>query len=506
MAKIDTVDDVAQLITDFRLDINHVSQGDFSPNHAAYSCTLTYGQTSIPVTYQQLQSLPAPTAMDVIESVVRDAESYNNHRFIDDFAFAFGYTTADVRISDLLNIFNTCQEYFEWLCRNDGEPIYQHELSQLSNMLDEYHDEIAEKVKVLEAEKQAFEAYNNPPVPEGFVSIEDVMQQFDLGKYGDQIIDYNTQDLNDAFSEIADSNIDIYYSVLLKWLPENYGWLEDADSEGLLEGTKGDLMKMIQMAQYVCCEQDLYEHKDDIISYAVAYELYSDGVYMVSEDIAEEMTEIGSDFDDVQSALDELLDKIKVSLSDSLDKLFDDDELAEKIAAEIIDNDFTRANPCIMNTAVARSVEKHGYEQAFQKDWENDLRDKHIEKLTTIHNKELTNYFNLNDWNTLPTTEVFQHWYNNDFMQINDDSFTDDPIGLMDAQKESLERLDALIENPENQWNPFPQTAHPSENARNNDSTKNSISMIATTAKSSSRELNSTKKSDINPRTNEQEK
>lgn len=583
MGNIDTVDDIAQLLTDFRLDINHVSQGDFSPEHTAYSCTLTYGQSSIPVTFQQPQSQPAPSAMDIIESIVRDAQSYNDYRSIDDFASEFGYTTADTPISKILNIFNTCQEYFEWLCRNDGDPIYQHELSQLSDMLDEYHDEIAEKVKVLEAEKQAFEAYNNPPVPEGFVSIQEVMQQFDLGEYGEQITDYNTQDVSDTFSQIADDNIDIYYSALLKWLPENYEWLEEADMEGLLDGTKGDLMKMIQMAQYVYCERDLYKHKDDIISYAVAHKLYSDGVYMVSEDIAEEISTIGSDFDDIQSALDELLDKIKTSLSENFDKQFDDAELADNMAKNIIDNDFTKANPCIMHTDVARSVAEHGYEQAFQNDWENDLREQHIKKLTTIHNKELTDFFNLNDWNTLPTTEVFQHWYDNDFMQINEDNFPDDPIGLMNTQTESFKRLDTLMENPENQWNPFPHTSTPSREtnlspyalldrlksdcdyylgacldnsgdmtvaqkhlwagtiegqidkmrelynhldekpewlslsdinqyekkmltARDNDSPKNSISTLAANAKLSSQELNSTQKSNIDLRMNEQEK
>lgn len=599
MSKIDTIDDIAQLITDFRLDINYVSQSDFSPTHAAYSCTLTYSQTSLPVTFHQPQSNPAPTAMDIIESVVRDAQSYNDYRSIDDFVSEFGYDTADMRISDILNIFNTCQEHFEWLCRNDGYPIYQPQLSELATMLDEYHDEIAEKVKVLEAEKQAFEAYNNPPVPEGFVSIKDVMQQFDLGEYGDQITDYNTQDLDDTFSMIADRNIDVYYSDLLKWLPENYGWLEDADREGLLDGTKGDLMKMIQMAQYVCCEQDLYEHKDDIISYAVAHELYSDGVYMVSEDIAEEITEIGSDFDDVQSALDELLDKIKTSLSETLDKLFDDDELAEKIAAEIIDDRFSKANPCIMNTAVARSVAEHGYEQAFQQDWENDLREQHIEKLEQIINNfspdpyATSSTINFPVWEILPTEETFEKWFRNDYkdvldtlheLELEDLKPEDRDYDEWDMLNASFKRLDALIEKPENQWNPFPQTDHPSEEtnpssvnpytlldrlksdcdyylgacldnnvdmeaaqkhlwagtiegqidkmrelynhldekpewlssstidqyekkmlyARDNDSTKNSISTIATTAKSSSRELNS--KSDINPRTNEQEK
>lgn len=49
--------------------------------------------------------------------------------------------------------------------------------------------------------------------------------------------------------EVADSNVDLYNHDLLKWLPDNYEWIEEADEQGLLEGCKGDLMKMTQMAQ-----------------------------------------------------------------------------------------------------------------------------------------------------------------------------------------------------------------------------------------------------------------
>lgn len=58
----------------------------------------------------------------------------------------------------------------------------------------------------------------------------------------DQITDY-TGNIGDAFGEIADSNVDLYNYDLLKWLPDNYEWLEEADAQGLLEGCKGDLMR-----------------------------------------------------------------------------------------------------------------------------------------------------------------------------------------------------------------------------------------------------------------------
>lgn len=514
MGNIDNIDDIAQLLTDFRLDINHVSQGDFSPEHMAYSCTLTYGQSSIPVTFQQHQSQPAPTTMDIIESIVQDAQSYNDYDSIDDFASEFGYTTADTPVSKILNIFNSCKEYYEWLCRNDGYPIYQHQLPQLSHMLDEYHDEISEKVKVLETEKQAVEAYNNPPVPEGFVSLKKLMTQFDCGMYGEQVTDYdNTIDLSDAFSEIADNNVDIYYSDLLKWLPENYEWLEEADSQGLLDGAKGDLIKMTQLAQYVCYEQDLYDHMDDILSYGVAHQLYSYGVYMVSDDIADKITNIGSDFDDIQSSLDDLLDTIKVSLSETFDKQFDDAELAEKMAEDIIDNNFTQANPYIMSTATARSVAELGYDQAFQKDWEDYLRDQHIENQWNPfpHTSTPSRETNLSPYALLDRLKSDCDYYLGACLENSVDMTVAQKhlwAGTIERQIDKMRELyNGLPEKPE--WlslSDINQYEKKMLTARDNDSPKNSISTLTANAKLSSQELNSTQKSVIDPRMNEQEK
>lgn len=47
-------------------------------------------------------------------------------------------------------------------------------------------------------------------------------------------------------------------------LARDYGMDE---FDGLLEGCKGDIYKMVQMAQYECFKSDLYDHREDISRY-----------------------------------------------------------------------------------------------------------------------------------------------------------------------------------------------------------------------------------------------
>lgn len=455
MADLRTTDKVSEFIADFSLDITHIGQGDFTSEYAAYSCTLTYGKTSIPVTYQAHKSQPKPTVTDVVKAVVQDAQAYDDYRSIDEFASVFGYNTVDTPVSKIIDVFNKCKEHYEWLCSNEGRPLYSYDLPQLAEMLDEYGDEITKKVNALLTTKAATEAYNNPPVPEGFVSLKTIMDDFDLGDYGDRITDYSSNEyISDAFTSIADDAVDIYHSSLMSWLSDNYGWLEDASNEGLLEGVEnGDIIKMAQIAQFVCYERDLYDHQDNILSYYVTSELYQDGLYMVDEDIAEQLSNIGTNFERLDTALDAAKENIRYALIASFEELYGEN-LAEEMADKVIEENYEIVNPCVMSlSAVHESIEK-GYEQAFDNQWKDYLRQAHIDNLSTIlgHDLDLTNFFNFNCWETLPTIDIFEEWYMNDFLQIEETSFVDDFDGLINAQNAALTRLDNLLLNPENRW------------------------------------------------------
>lgn len=452
MAHFDTTADVAKFIADFGFSINSTSASDFSSNHIAYHCTLTYDDKSIPVTYN---GTSAPTVMDVVHAVVQDAYSYDTtHRSIDTFASEYGYNTVDTPISKVLNAFNKCKESYEWLCDNYGKPLYSYDLPQLVKMIDDHQNEITDKVNFIVKEKETLEAYSNPPVPEGFVSLKEVMDGFDLGEYGQRITEYDGSEyVADTLSSIANDNVDIYYNKLFHWLPDNYGWLEDAADEGLLERVNGDLIKMIQIAQYVCYEKDLYDHQDDIVSYFVAHDLYDKGVYIVSKDIADTLSVCGEDFERLDLATDYLQEEIKNSLIAHFEEMYgEENEFIYEMADKVIDSNFTMVNPCVMHVATANIVNEKGYEQAFEDQWKDYLRQSHIDNLSTIHGQDLTNFFNFNDWETLPTIDTFQEWYTNDFSQINETSFADNPDGLTNAQNAALTRLDNLLFNPENRW------------------------------------------------------
>lgn len=457
MATVKTTEDVVNWLSEFSLTINDERQGTFSSDHKAYDCTLFYGNKQINLTYQSNPQFNGePTVTDIVQSMVSDAQSFDKYRSIDEFANAFGYVESDIPISQVISVYNGCKDTYEWLCGNDGKPLYDNDLPVLSDVLDEHESEIRAAVEEIHQKKAELEAYNNPAITEGFVSIQEVMQQFDLGDYGDQITDHDeSEDIASAFAEIADGNVDIYYNKLLSWLPENYEWIEEAENQGLLEGCKGDLIKMTQMAQYECYTSDLYEHQDDIVSYFTANHLHDSGAYMISEDLAESLSLTGTDNNSrLDASIDTITDTIKDQLTSHFEELYGDSDLAEEMADKVIESNYTIANPCVMDIAVARDINDKGYEQVFDNQWKDYLRQAHIDNLSTIHGPDLdlTNFFNFNDWEPLPTIDTFQEWYMNDFSQINEGSFADNPDGLINAQNAALTRLDNLLFNPENRW------------------------------------------------------
>jgi len=72
--------------------------------------------------------------------------------------------------------------------------------------------------------------------------------------------------IQDAISEIADNNIDVYNYDLLQWFPDNYDKVEEAIEEyGFpeLDG-KPDMLQAIRQGQYLENEEVLYEALEEI--------------------------------------------------------------------------------------------------------------------------------------------------------------------------------------------------------------------------------------------------
>ena len=153
----------------------------------------------------------------------------------------------------------------------------------------------------------------------------------------DEVEDFDFDgDLTVAFSETADDKVDSNYHALLSWLPDHTEWLEQAEFDGLLEGCKGDIYKMTQMAQYECFKSDLYDHREDICRYGTLDQLRDMGVYAIRESLADEIliaTDFGQDIDDIAG----------------------------------------RANPCILSVDTVRAVNERGYDAVFAEQWKAEL-------------------------------------------------------------------------------------------------------------------------------------
>lgn len=301
-------------------------------------------------------------------------------RHIDDFADEMGFE----KPSQAIRAYESCRKTLDWL-KNDMQ-LMTSEISDIAETLDNELDEVKEEVERVQAERKAKHEFEHPPVPEGFTSIEDLQASLNLGEYGDRITDY-TGNIGDAFSEIADSATDIYTYDLLKWLPDNYEWLEEADFQGLLEGCKGDLIKMTQMAQYECFTQDMYSHQEDIAKYAALEGLAAEGVYALADEVYDDVFDgITIDFNDnnmdiedfaseAQNAIYDAMDEPLYDALGSNDEILEDGELSGDFEA-IKESGYDFPNPCAMSAEAVRTVNEKGYETAFNEFWKEFMPDK----------------------------------------------------------------------------------------------------------------------------------
>lgn len=103
--------------------------------------------------------------------------------------------------------------------------------------------------------------------------------------YGEQITDYDSGYIGDIFTEIADSNVDMYTSDLFEWGKSNLWYIDEATKE---LGNPSDIIKQIQQGQFYAYEQELYENKEDIMKY-FAYTYLNDNEIKLSDGEIEEL-------------------------------------------------------------------------------------------------------------------------------------------------------------------------------------------------------------------------
>lgn len=352
---------VAQDLAQMGFTINATSQGEFSPEHVKYHCTLQSGYHTFNTAYESNPSVHGtPTVADVFSALVSDALTAQDYT-LDEFAGEFDFE----KPSQLIRAYEGCKKSLDWL--RDDLYISSTDLGTLSGTLEEHLKTIKADVETTRQAQAEQDALVNPPVPDGFVTLAEMEADLDLGEYGDQCPEYATEYISDTFSEVADSNVDIYNAALLQWLPDNYEWLEEAEAQGLLEGTKGDIFKMIRAAQYECFLQDMHDHKEDICKYAALEELKDAGVYAISTDLADSL------FDDVDfDAVDRFSD-ITIDVEQAIQFAYEEgmEHAAPDLDLDTIDYD--TVNPAAMTVKAVRSVNEQGYDTAFAVCWKDAM-------------------------------------------------------------------------------------------------------------------------------------
>lgn len=152
------------------------------------------------------------------------------------------------------------------------------------------------------------------------------------------------------------------------------GWeMEEAESNGLLEGCKGDIYKMVQMAQYVCFKSDLYDHCDDICRYGTLDQLRDMGVYAIRESLADEILNDLS-YDGDYAPTDDAKDTIMGAVSAAFEERYGEDfaEVATDFRQDI-DDIAGRANPYVLSVDTVRAVNEKGYDAVFAEQWKAEL-------------------------------------------------------------------------------------------------------------------------------------
>ena len=163
------------------------------------------------------------------------------------------------------------------------------------------------------------------------------------------------------------------FDALLTWLPEHTEWLEEAEFDGLLEGCKGDIYKMVQMAQYVCFKSDLYDHCEDICRYGTLDQLRDMGVYAIRESLADKILNDLS-YDEDYAPTDDAKDTIISAIYATFEEKYGED-FADCADNFIQDNDDIagRVNPCAMSVETVRAVYGMGFDAVFLNDWKKEL-------------------------------------------------------------------------------------------------------------------------------------
>lgn len=363
----DTTEAVAKFLSGFQMKITNRERDTVAPDYyVKYSLTLSKGGKDFSTTFV---SDGEPTVTQVFSALADDAltlRKYSTDEFVDKL-YAQG-----VKPSAALRAYDSCKETNLWM--QDELHLSGWEIEEISKTLTKYEDEVNTLVEKAASERAARYAYDHPKLPKGFVTIEQLQGDLDLGDLRDEVEDFDFDgDITEAFGETADYKVDDNHHALLTWLPDHTEWLEQAEFDGLLEGCKGDIYKTVQMAQYECFKSDLYDHREDICRYGTLDQLRDMGVYAIRESLADEILNDLS-YDEDYAPTDDAKDTIISAIYATFEEKYGED-FADCADNFIQDNDDIagRANPYVLSVDTVRAVNEKGYDAVFAEQWKAEL-------------------------------------------------------------------------------------------------------------------------------------
>lgn len=181
-----TPETVADYLARFQMEITHRGKGTFTPDHVKYSLTIASGGKDFFTTFESNPHVHGePTITQVFGALASDAmvvRDYGMDEFVDEFCDG-------MKPSAAIRAYNSCKETYDWM--RDGLYLSNGDIASLSEVISENEEEIGALVEKAASERAARYAYDHPKLPKGFVTIEQLQGDLDLGDLRDEVEDFD---------------------------------------------------------------------------------------------------------------------------------------------------------------------------------------------------------------------------------------------------------------------------------------------------------------------------
>lgn len=182
----DTTEAVAKFLSGFQMKITNRERDTVAPDYyVKYSLTLSKGGKDFSTTFvSDPRASGEPTVTQVFSALADDTltlRKYSTDEFVDKL-YAQG-----VKPSAALRAYDSCKETNLWM--QDELYLSGWEIEEISKILTKYEDEVNTLVEKAASERAARYAYDHPKLPKGFVTIEQLQGDLDLGDLRDEVED-----------------------------------------------------------------------------------------------------------------------------------------------------------------------------------------------------------------------------------------------------------------------------------------------------------------------------